>query len=223
MPEMTPERWERTVKYLREHFAPEDAQLKGLMGRAVGAGMPDIAVGPEAGKLLGMLVMAAGGRRVVEVGTLAGYSTIWMARSLAADGKVVTVDVSSKHLEQARTEAARAGVADRIDFRQGKGSEVLPKLLEEFGPGECDLILLDAERSEYARLVDTAHAMLRRAGLLVVDNALNAKRWTADPPAKGESPDEMDVFNRQIAGDARWSAMVVPIGNGLLIAVKRPM
>jgi len=219
--DMTPDRWQRTIAYLRELFAPEDDHHRSIMPRAVAAGLPDIAVGPDAGKFLQMLVALAGGRLVVEVGTLAGYSTIWLARGLAQGGRIVSIDVSDKHLDVARREAAAAGVAERTSFRHGRAGDIMPKLLAELGAGSCDLILFDAQRSEYPALLPSAKQLLRPRGLLVADNALDARRWTPDPAPPGEPPDDMDTFNRLLAADKAFSSMIVPLGNGLLVAVRQ--
>jgi len=217
---MTPERWARTSEYTCELFAREDERQRGLMERAAAAGLPRIDAGPETGRLLQLLVALTGGRLAVEVGTLAGSSTIWMARGLAPGGKVITVELSSKHADFARAEIDAAGVGDRITIRQGRGLEVLPALVRELGPGAADLVFLDAERAEYPALVEHVHVLLRRGGVLAVDNALAAKRWTADPVPPGEAPDEMDRFNRAMSADPRFGCTLLPVGNGVLLAVK---
>lgn len=220
--EMDGPRWERTLEYVRAVFCAGDAaRHDALMERAVAAGLPPIDVGPESGRLLQLLVRVSGGRRVVEIGTLAGSSAIWMAGGLVQDGRIITVDADAHHAEIARSEFARAGVADRIEARVGRGGEALPALLQELGPGTVDLILLDAERSEYSALVPAVGALLRPGGLLVVDNALSARRWTADPVQPGEDPDTMDLLNRQVAADSAFLSTLVPVGNGLLLAVRR--
>lgn len=217
---MTPERWDRTSSYIRTLFAREDERQRGLMERAATAGLPRIDAGPETGRLLQMLVALTGGRLAIEVGTLAGASTIWMARGLRAGGKVITVELSEKHAAFARREIDEAGVGSRVTIRQGRGLEVLPVLLRELGAGSADLVFLDAERSEYPALVDPVHALLHAGGVLAVDNALAAKKWTADPVAPGEEPDPMDSLNRLVSGDARFMSTLLPVGNGVLVCVK---
>lgn len=226
--DMTPDRWLNTTAYIRDLFAREDDQLRSLMERATAAGLPDIDIGPEVGRLLQMLVMLTGGNGgvVVEVGTLAGYSTIWLARGIERDpaARLITIELSSTHIDIAAREIAAAGLASRVTIRQGRGAEVLPKLLAELGPGSCNLILFDAARAEYPAMLETAHALLRPRGILAVDNALNAGRWVADPidPAAASAPpDPMDVFNRLLAADQRFVSVVVPMGNGVAVGVKR--
>lgn len=230
--QMTEQRWANTGAYLRAVFGPREDRTEELMARAAAAGLPRIDVGPECGRMLQTLAAAAtgggtgdgraGGGLIIEVGTLAGSSAIWLARGLKeGGGRVITIDVSDAHLAVARREVALAGVAERVEFRHGRGSEVLPAMVRELGPGKVDMLFLDAERSEYVPLLPTAAALLRPGGVLAIDNALAAKRWVADPYEPGESMDVMDTVNRAVAADASWaSSQIVPLGNGLLVAVR---
>lgn len=217
---ITPERWERTNAYIRALFAREDRVLAGLMDRAISAGLPSIDAGPESGRVLQLLAMITGARCAVEVGTLAGASAIWIARGLAPGGRLVSIDIEEKHQRIAAREAADAGVSARIDFRLGRGSELLPRLLREFGEGSVDLIFLDAERREYLPMMPAVRSLLRPRGVLVVDNALHASRWTADPHEPGEEVDTMDIFNRTMAEDPAFASTILPVGNGLLLGVR---
>ncbi len=218
---MTPERWQRTGEYIALLFAREGDRQRGLMDRAAAAGMPRIDAGPETGRLLQLLVTLTGGTLAVEVGTLAGASTIWMARGLAPGGRIITVELSSKHADFARAEIDAAGVGDRVTIRQGRGNEVLPALIRELGAGSADLVFLDAERAEYPALADHAHTLLHQRGILAVDNALAARKWTADLVPPGEAPDEMDLFNRRMSGDPRFACTLLPVGNGVLMGLKK--
>lgn len=218
---MTPERWRGTRAYIRELFAREDAVLAGLMARASAAGLPSIDAGPESGRVLQMLAMLVGARRAVEVGTLAGMSAIWIARGLVPGGRLISIDIEEKHRRIASGEAHAAGVADRVEFRPGRGSEVLPALLSHFGSGTVDLIFLDAERREYLPMMPVVKALLRPRGVLVIDNALSAGRWVSDPSAPGDAPDTMDTVNRAVAADGDFAAStLLPVGNGLLVAIR---
>jgi len=219
--EMTPERWRSTSAYVRQLFAREDSVLAGLMERATAAGLPSIDAGPESGRVLQMLALLTGAKLAVEVGTLAGVSAIWIARGLAPGSRLISIDLEPMHQRMAAREAAAAGVADRVDFRLGRGGEVLPRLLDELGAASVGLIFLDAERREYLPMMPTVKQLLRPRGVLVVDNALNAGRWVTDPYLPGEPLDTMDVVNRAVADDRDFAAStVLPVGNGLLIAVR---
>ncbi|MBX3315812.1 MAG: class I SAM-dependent methyltransferase [Phycisphaeraceae bacterium] len=226
--DMDQERWLRTTAYIREVFAKTDARHAGIMERAVAAGMPPIDAGPETGRFLQVLATSLNAKLIIEVGTLAAYSAIWLARGLAPgltsrgprEGRVITIEASSAHAAFAQQEIDAAHLGSSITIRQGKGGEVLPVLLRELGPDSVDLLFFDAERSEYLAMLDTAHELLRRSGILAIDNALAAKRWTADPVPPSEQPDQMDLVNRAIAADARFRSTLVPVGNGVLIATK---
>jgi len=217
---MTPQRWQRTSEYIRAVFAREDRVLAGLMDRAIAEGLPSIDAGPESGRVLQMLAMLTGAKLALEVGTLAGVSAIWIARGLAPGGRLISFDIEPKHQRIAAREAAAAGVGDRVEFRIGRGAEVLPQLQRELGAGSVDLIFLDAQRSEYLPMMTSVKALLRPRGVLVIDNALHAGRWTADAYEPGESPDTMDEVNRAIASDGDFAAStILPVGNGLLVVV----
>jgi caffeoyl-CoA O-methyltransferase len=217
---MTPERWQHTVEYIRALFAQEDIHLQSLLTRAKAAGLPEIDVGPETGAFLRVLVRLTRARLCIEVGTLAGYSAIWIARGLPPGGRLICIEASATHVEIARREIQAAGVADSVEVRQGKGGELLPKLLGELGDGAADFILLDAERSEYVELLPTLRALLSPSGVVVVDNALHAQKYVADPLDPGEPPDTMDTVNRAFASAPGFQCTLLPVGNGLLIAVR---
>lgn len=224
--DMNQTRWDHTSAYIRSVFGATDAHHAGIMDRAVEAGMPPIDAGPETGRFLQVLATSLRARVIIEVGTLAGYSAIWLARGLAPgltsrgprDGHVYTIESSRTHAAFAQREIDAAGLAASITIRQGRGGEILPILLRELGPGSTDLIFFDAHRAEYLPMLNTAHDLLRAGGILAIDNALSAKVWTADPVPEGQERDTMDIVNRTIAADARFRSILVPIGNGVLVA-----
>ena len=119
MPEMTPERWQWLGRYARELFGDPDEQLETLMERAVEAGLPSIAVSPDVGRLLQILSASTRGGLALELGTLGGYSGIWIARGLAPDGRLVTVEYDPRHADFAQGEFETAGLADRVEVRRG--------------------------------------------------------------------------------------------------------
>lgn len=219
--EMTAERWQRTTDYVRSLFCRKDAHLASVMDRAAAQGLPLIDAGPATGRLLQMLALVTQAQLAIEVGTLAGNSAIWIARGLAPGGRLITIEASGKHGAIAQHELELARVDDRVHIRQGRGIDLLAKILSERGPGCADLIFFDAERSEYLPMLDTAHRLLRVGGVLAIDNCLAAKTWTADPVPVDQQPDVMDTINRRIANDARFVSLLHPIGNGVLVAVRR--
>ncbi|MEZ6319455.1 MAG: O-methyltransferase [Phycisphaerales bacterium] len=197
-----------------------DEQLRTLMTRAVAAGLPDIAVSASVGHLLMVLAKTAGARTIVEVGTLGGYSGIWLAKGLAPGGRLITVEAAPVHAAFARAEFDQAGVGDRVEVREGKGLEVLPALVEELGEGSVDLVFLDAIKTEYPGYLPHAKKLLRPGGVLTADNALGGGWWIDEAPGSSESRDAADRFNRLVASDADFDAACVPIREGVLIARK---
>lgn len=230
--EMHAERWDRTAEYLRDVFGslgePIDGQLAGLMDRAAAAGLPRIAVSPDVGRLLMVLagLVAGGGElkggRAVEVGTLGGYSGLWIARGLGPGGRLITIEPEPKHAAFARSEFAAAKMDHAIEVREGAGLEVLPRLLEEFGPGSFDLVFLDAIKTEYRGYAAHAAKLLRSGGLLVADNCLGSGEWwVTDEPGSHEARDAVDDFNRWIADGARgFLTCCVANREGLVVARK---
>ena len=190
-----------------------------LMQRAVDAGIPDIAVSAGVGRLLTVLAQTVGARTIVEVGTLAGYSGIWLARGLSEGGMLITIELNDKHADFAANEFEDAGVGERVDIRRGGGLEVLPELVEELGPDSVDVVFLDAVKTEYPDYLPHAKKLLRPGGLLLADNALGGGSWwIADKPGSDASRDAADRFNRLVADDDDFEASCVPIREGVLIA-----
>jgi predicted O-methyltransferase YrrM len=201
--------------YLAGLFWPEDGLLTEL-GRDIAARGPQIQVSAEEGRLLALLVTATGARRVLEVGTLFGYSGIWMARALSPEGRLDTLERSPLHAEAARGWFARAGLDDRVTVHEGAALEVLPGL----SPG-YDLAFLDAAKSEYCAYLDHCLRLVRRGGLILADNVFRNGRVVQaggddDPDVRG-----IRDFNARITADPRLSSTVIPVADGLSVSVVR--
>lgn len=209
---MTPERWDFTEAYSHEVFGGQDEHLAGLMDRAVAAGLPRIAVSADVGRLLKILVSLTEGRRALELGTLAGYSAIWIARGLAPDGRLTTVEYAPHHAAFARAELERAGVADRVDVVEGAALEVLPGILGEWGPQTVDFVFIDAVKTEYVDYFELVRPSLKPGGLLVADNVYGTGAGWID---EGHGTDS---FNRLIAAAPEFEAAAFPLRQGVLIA-----
>lgn len=227
--DMTPQRWANTSAYLRDVFGRQDQHLAGLMDRAVAAGLPAIAVSPDVGHLLTLLASLTnagrGARLVLELGTLAGYSGIWLARGLADGGKLITVEYEPKHAAFARSEFQRAGLADRVDLRTGAALEVIPRLAEELQAGKLaapvfDLVFFDAIKTEYTDYYRLCKPLLAPGGLLIADNVLGSSFWIDDPPGSSPQRDAIDSFNRTVAADPDFITAAVPLREGVMIARK---
>ena len=220
---MTPDRWRATGEYLVEVFGAQDEQLRTLTPRAIAAGLPDIAVSSDVGRLLTLLTGLAGGGRgarlAIEVGTLAGYSGIWIARGLAAGGRLLTIEQDPRHADFAEREFAAAGLSSSVSVRRGAALSVLPSLVAEAGDRSVDFVFLDAAKREYPDYFAALRPSIAVGGLLVADNVLGSRSWGIDQPA-GRDPDRdgADRFNRLVAADPDFDAAAVPIREGVMIA-----
>jgi len=202
--------------YLAGLFSPEDDVLRAVRAAAERAGMPPIAVVPETGRFLQVLLRAAGARRVLELGTLGGYSAICMTRALPADGRILSLEISPAHAAFARRQLERAGVANRVEVRTGAALDLLPALEGE----RFDVVFLDADKASLPAYFDWALRLLRPGGLVIADNALRGGRVLDD---RDDDPDLRGIreFNRKLATDSRVTGLVVPIGDGVGIGVLR--
>jgi caffeoyl-CoA O-methyltransferase len=174
--------------------------------------MPAIQVAPSEGKLLGMLIALAGARRVVEVGTLAGYSALRIARALPPDGKLWSIEHDPRHAAVARTSIAEAGLADRVEVLVGPGVALLERLTPE---GPFDAVFIDADKANYDRYGRWARANLRAGGLLLGDNAYFFGRLL-EPSPEAEA---MRRFHEEAA--ASFDTVCIPTPDGLLLGIKR--
>ena len=211
---MTPERWSFLSDYAVDVFGEYDEHLRGLKGRAAAAGLPPISVSADVGRLLKILVAMTEGRLAIELGTLAGYSGIWIARGLADDGRLVTVEIDDAHADFAEAEFAAAGVGDKVEIVRGAALETLPDLMRRFGPESVDFVFLDAVKSEYVEYFLLIEPMLKPGGLLVADNVYGTGAGWID---EGHGTDE---FNRLVASDPRFDSVAAPMREGVLIARK---
>jgi predicted O-methyltransferase YrrM len=220
--EMTPQRWANTCAYLQEVFGREDEQLRTLMARAVAAGIPDIAVSAEVGRLLKLLASMCGEGRgamtIVEVGTLAGYSGIWLARGLRSGGKLFTIEINPDHARFAGGEFKRAGVADRVEQKLGAALDILPQLAGDLGPASIDLAFVDGVKSEYAAYFRHLRPLIKPGGLFLADNIVGSSWWIDEPPGTNPDRDAVDRFNRLVASDADFEAAGVPVRQGVMVA-----
>lgn len=212
---MTPERWDFINEYAREVFGAQDEQLATLMDRAEQAGLPRIAVSPDVGKLLYILASLTRGRLAVELGTLGGYSGIWIARALRADGKLMTIEIDDAHADFAEREFRQAGLADRVEVLRGSALDVLGGLTERLEPKSVDLIFVDARKSEYVSYFELMRDLVSPGGLIVADNVYATGRGWID---EGYGTDE---FNRLVAADPEFDATATPMREGVLIARRR--
>ena len=150
-------------------FATEDEGLTNALKAAKEAGLPEIQINPSQGKLLQLLATACNARKMLEIGSLAGYSGIWLARALPANGRLITLEVNPHHAEVVRSSFARAGVADRTEVRVGKALEILPQLEHE---APFDFVFIDADKAPYPHYLDWAIKLSRPGTIIVADNCV---------------------------------------------------
>lgn len=168
---MSQDRWTAVDRYITDHLVTHDPALEAALDSSAAAGLPQIQVSPNQGKLLFLLARALGARRILEIGTLGGYSAIWLARALPADGRLITLESNPHHAEIARANIARAGLAERVDVRVGRALDALPRLSAEKA-GAFDLIFLDADKENNAQYFAWALELARRGSVILCDNVV---------------------------------------------------
>lgn len=203
-------------RYIAAHATGgEDDFLRLLKDKAVAAGIPPIWISPEQAAFMQVLLRAARARDVLEVGTLAGYSAIAMARALPPGGRVRTVEVYPKHADFAEEWIARSNVGDRIEVIRGAGQVVLPTLRDN----SVDAAFLDADKEGYPLYLRECLRIVRRGGLVMVDNAFAFGQLLDERPTDREVP-AIRAFNETMAREPRLSSVIVPVGDGLWVGVK---
>ncbi len=206
---------EACQRYVAELFAPEDEALRSLRREMAAAGLPEIYISAEEGRLLQVLLKAVAARQVVELGTLGGYSAIWMARALPEDGRLITVEREPRRAELARRYIARAGLGDRVEVRVGEALQLLEPLK---AAGPFDAVFIDADKQNYPRYLEWCGDVVRAGGLVIADNAFKGGQ-VVDDSAQDDEVRGIREFNRRLARDPRFTAIVVPTRDGVAIGV----
>jgi caffeoyl-CoA O-methyltransferase len=207
---------ERHVRYITEHTRAEDEFLRDLKREAAAAGIPSIWIAPAQASFIQILLRLTGARQVVEVGTLAGYSAIAMARALPADGKLRTIELEARHADFAEAWIARSDVAGKIEVLRGPGLEVLPRLASD----SADAAFLDADKGNYPKYLAECLRIVRRGGLIMADNAFAFGELFDDKPADREVG-AIRHFNEVMHRERALESIIVPFGDGLWVGVKR--
>ncbi len=201
---MNQETWTAVDRYLTDLLEPADPVLAAALAASAAAGLPSINVSPNQGKLLQVLAKIQGARNILEIGTLGGYSTIWLARALPAGGRLITLEFDPKHAEVARANLARAGLAGVVQVRVGRALDTLPQLTAE-GRGPFDLIFIDADKPSTADYFVWALKLSRRGSLIIVDNVVR-KGALVDPASEDPRIQGMRRFFDVLAAEKRVSA-----------------
>jgi len=207
---------ERLQRYIEELFAVEDSVLKRVRERHAELDLPPIHISPDEGKLLHVLLRAAGARTVLEIGSLAGYSGIWLARALPAGGMLTTIEKHPVHAELARQAYAEAGLAERVRLIEGEALSVLETLPPDTA---FDAVFVDADKDPLPLYFEWSVRLLRPGGLLLCDNAF-FHGSVVDPSDHSPQAEGVRAFNRLAATDRRVVSAVIPIRDGVVIGVK---
>ena len=221
---MSKKKWTAVDRYISEALIPTDPALESALAASKKAGLPAIAVAPNQGKWLMILAQAIGARSILEMGTLGGYSTIWLARALPADGRLISLEFDPKHAEVARGNVARAGLADKVEIRVGKALDTLPELAAE-GLGPFDFIFIDADKGNYPGYLEWAVNLSHPGTHIIGDNVVrDGKIIDADDP--DPSIQGVRRMNEIIAVDPRLTATAIQtVGSkgydGFMIAIVR--
>jgi predicted O-methyltransferase YrrM len=204
---MTQEQWTSVDRYIAELLLPSDLVMEGALAASAAAGLPAINVSPTQGKLLHLLARMQSARAILEIGTLGGYSTIWLARALPAGGRLVTLEVDPKHAEVARVNFAHANLADVIELRLGRALDTLPQLAAE-DRDPFDLIFIDADKAGTADYFAWALKLARRGSVIIVDNVIRNGAVT-DAGSTDASVQGIRRFNERLACEPRIEATTI--------------
>jgi len=205
---MNPEQhWAKVDHYLTDLFTPPDEALDAALQASAAAGLPPINVAPNQGKFLQLLARAGGARNILEIGTLGGYSTIWLARALPAGGKLITLESELKHAEVARANIARAGLAELVEVRLGRALDTLPQIAAE-KRDPFDFIFIDADKASYPDYLPWAIKLSRPGSLIVADNVVR-KGAVIDAASADANVQGARRFNALLGAEPRVRATVI--------------
>ena len=204
---MSQAQWTAVDRYFADLWMPHDPVLEHALQAAADAGLPEIQVAPNQGKLLSILAQSIGARSILEIGTLGGYSTIWLARALAPGGRLITLEADPKHAEVASANLTRAGLDSVVEVRLGRALDTLPQLQAE-GHGPFDLIFIDADKPSNSDYFAWALKLSRRGSLIIVDNVVRNGE-VANPTSRDDSVIGVQRFSEMLATDSRVTATVM--------------
>jgi predicted O-methyltransferase YrrM len=199
--------WTAVDDYINHHLVPSDPVLDAALAACTAAGLPAIAVTPSQGKLLHLLARSVGAKHILEIGTLGAYSTIWMARALPADGRLVTLEYSPKHAEVALANIDNAGLSEIVELREGPALETLPELAAE-GLATFDLIFIDADKENNAGYFEWALRLSHPGSLILVDNVIRDGA-VADPTSTDPMVLGVRRLNERLAKEHRICATTI--------------
>jgi predicted O-methyltransferase YrrM len=209
---MSKELWTAVDQYINQLLVPGDPVLEAALHDSADAGLPTIQVSPPQGKFLHLLVRAIGARNILEIGTLGGYSAIWMARALPPGGRLLTLEANAKHFEVARDNFARAGLTNVIEQRLGPALQTLPQVVAE-QRGPFDLVFIDANKTTIAEYFDWSLKLSRKGTLIIVDNVIR-QGGVIENDSTDEDVRGVRRFNERLAKEGRVSATEIQTVGG---------
>ncbi|KAJ7613640.1 O-methyltransferase family 3 protein [Mycena polygramma] len=201
----TPEDWTRSDQYHNSFLLPQDPILDAVLKNSTAKGLPEIAVSAAQGKFLNLLVTSIGAKRILEVGTLGGYSTIWLARALPADGELITLEYSEKHAQVAQENIDHAGLADKVKIIVGLGHE---SMLAMHPSVPFDFIFIDADKPSNVKYFTEAKRLVRKGGVIIVDNVVRYGR-VADPEYSDSNVEGVRGLLQLVKGDPDVDATTI--------------
>lgn len=211
----------RVDEYIERLFVPRDSALKQGLIDAEQAGLPAISVSPSEGKLLYLIAKIAGAKRVLEIGTLGGYSTTWLARALPSGERVVTLELEQRHADVARRNVDRTGVGERVEIRVGPAADTLREMIER-GEAPFDLIFIDADKKAYVEYLNLSMRLAHSGTVILADNVI---RRVMSPAPGDEDSRGIHAYNEAIAAHPRLESLILPIIrenlDGLSISIVR--
>jgi caffeoyl-CoA O-methyltransferase len=208
------------IAYIRSVGLREDADLAALREETARHPHASMQISPEQGAFMGLLVRLLGARKTLEIGVFTGYSSMVVAKAMGPEGRVLALDVSEEFTAVARRHWTKSGVADRIELRLRPAAESLKELLAAGAADTFDFAFIDADKTSYDTYYEYALQLVRRGGLIAIDNVL----WNGqviDPSDKSADTVAIRALNQKVHGDTRVDAVLVPIGDGLTLALRR--
>ncbi len=199
--------WTAVDHYFADLLSPNDPALEAALRASTAAGLPEIQVAPNQGKLLNMLATVRGARSILEVGTLGGYSTIWLARALPKGGRLITLEADPKHAEVARANIARAGLAEIVEVRLGRALETLPKVAAE-SHEPFDLVFIDADKENVPGYFTWSLKLTRPGSLIIVDNVVRGGA-VIEPGSEDASVQGVRKFLAMLAAEKRVTGTAI--------------
>jgi predicted O-methyltransferase YrrM len=214
-------RWLRTNAYAREVYGREPEHIRANREAADEAGLPSWAISPELGRLLALLAGMTRGRLGLEIGTLGGYSALWLLEGMHSDARLITIESVAAHADFCERQFSLHDVGDRVDLRRGAALDLLPGIREELPPGSVDVVFIDADKVSYPDYYEATAGLVAPGGLLLVDNIFGSSGAWIDEVDRPQIM-AIDRMNRMAAADARFDSAGVFVRAGLLVARRRP-